>query len=61
MKYQITFKHTVVQTFTAIVEAETVSGAKDKLEEDPYVYVEDPATPDNEEGVDLQIFETREL
>ncbi|GHT09053.1 hypothetical protein FACS189426_06280 [Bacteroidia bacterium] len=56
-KYRIKFKHTVEQTFSDIIEAETEDKALYMFDESPFDYLEFDE-PEDEQGLNIEIIET---
>ena len=57
--YHIKFKHTLEQTFTAIVEAESKKEAIELFEDDPFGNLVNEE-PEDTQGLDIDILETVE-
>lgn len=55
--FQIKFKHTVEETYTANVEAMTESQALELFDENPFDYVE--GEPEDTQGLDIDIIGTK--
>jgi hypothetical protein len=60
MKFAIKFKHTVEQTYTAIIEAENEVDAIAIFDEEPFEYLEDEE-PSDEQGLRIDIIDVEEI
>jgi hypothetical protein len=57
-KFEITFDHTIKETYTAIVEAENEDEAKEIFDSDPFEYAE--KYPIDSSGIDMEITDIKE-
>jgi hypothetical protein len=56
-KYRIKFKHTVEQTYCAVIKAKTKDEALEKFDEDPFGFLENEE-PEDEQGLNIEVIET---
>jgi hypothetical protein len=57
-KFKITFKHTVEEIYTCVVEAETKSEALEIFDESPFDCAEIPDEPNAVQGLSIEVIET---
>jgi hypothetical protein len=54
MEYQITFIHTVEQTYTALIEAESEEEARKMFDDEPFDHLVDEE-PSDTQGLEIKI------
>jgi hypothetical protein len=56
-KFRIKFKHTVEQTYCAVIEAETKDKALEIFDENTFEFLENDE-PEDEQGLNIEVIET---
>ena len=59
-KYEIDFKHTVEESYTAIIEADSKDEALEMFDNDPFEYLIDEY-PFDDQGLSIDVIEVREV